>query len=211
MSDYRLGWSAARMECRGRPWMSARELSINRDRWAVTARCDRGFTRQLPDLAVWVDAYKLPCALIVDGGGHRDERQKMILEGWRDAIHAGRYARVQYDCASPSVVHRIRELAKNIRLSDSAFSAIVQPTADQITALSPATPPDSDEPAIAHEPVAALEGQVVTPAPRLIAPLAPVQELAPESPRHPAQGIAERERLIREPREEDMPRRRRRR
>ncbi|HUY59411.1 MAG TPA: hypothetical protein VMV16_06850 [Solirubrobacteraceae bacterium] len=134
----RVGWTAARMERRGRPWISAREMDVDRDRWAVRARCDRGITRQLPDLAIWVEPYKLPCAVIVESGTRRDDRQKMILEGWRDAIRNGRYARVQYDCSNRSGAAHIRQLAKQVRLSASTFSAIVQPTADQITALPPA-------------------------------------------------------------------------
>lgn len=137
LQGIRVGWTAARMERRGRSWISGREMNVDRDRWAVSARCDRGITRQLPDLAIWVAGYKLPCAVIVESGNRRNDRQKMILEGWRDAIHAGRYARVQYDCSSRSGAERIRELAKAVRFSDSTFSAIVQPTAEQITLPAP--------------------------------------------------------------------------
>jgi hypothetical protein len=138
----RVSWSAARFERRGRKWMSIRELSAERDRWAVRARCDRGFTRQLPDFAVWVEAHELPCAVVVESGRRRDDRQKMILEGWRDAIHNGRYAHVQYDCTNPSIAHRINQLAKTAGLSEPTFSAIVQPTATEITALPPAASDD---------------------------------------------------------------------
>ncbi len=49
-----VGWSAARLERRRRAWKSARELALDPERWAVTARCERGYTTQLPDLVGWV-------------------------------------------------------------------------------------------------------------------------------------------------------------
>ena len=55
-----VGWSAARAEHRGRTWKSARELALERERWAVSMRCERGYTQQLPDLAVWLNASKPP-------------------------------------------------------------------------------------------------------------------------------------------------------
>ena len=39
-----VGWSAARVEHRGRVWKSARELALERERWAITMRCERGYT-----------------------------------------------------------------------------------------------------------------------------------------------------------------------
>ncbi len=69
-------------------------------RWAVRIRCERGYTRQLPDLAVWVEDSSAPYAVIGETGRRREDRQKLILEGWRDAIIAGRYAGVRFDCAS---------------------------------------------------------------------------------------------------------------
>ena len=70
----------------------------------------------------------------------------MILEGWCNAIWSGRYTAVRYDCASPSVAHWITRLANKVGLTASEFTAGVQTTAEQITALSPATP--DDEPAV---------------------------------------------------------------
>jgi hypothetical protein len=153
--------------------MSIRELSADRDRWAVRARCDRGFTRQLPDLAVWVQAHELPCAVVVESGRRRDDRQKMILEGWRDAIHNSRYAHVQYDCTNPSIARRINQLAKNVGLSEPTFSAIVQPGAEQITTLPP-TDQNAEAPAPAPE--------LLPPQLRLVkepAPAPPPQKPAP--------------------------------
>ena len=140
-----VGWSAARIERRGRVWKAARELAVDRERWAVPVRCERGYTEQLPDLVGWVKHSAPPVAVIAESGARREDRQKMILEGWRDAIWSGRYVAVRYDCASPSVAHWITRLANKVGLTDSAFTAVVQTTAEQIAALSPAAP--EDEPA----------------------------------------------------------------
>ncbi len=125
-------WSAARAERRGKTWLSSRELAVERERWAVTIRCERGYTRQLPDLAVWVEASGPPYAVIGETGRRREDRQKMILEGWRDAVTAGRYAGVRFDCASASAALLIRRLAKKVSLTSLDFSALVQTTAPEI-------------------------------------------------------------------------------
>jgi len=39
-----VGWSAARVEHGGRAWKSARELAVEREMWAISARCERGYT-----------------------------------------------------------------------------------------------------------------------------------------------------------------------
>jgi hypothetical protein len=137
-----VGWSAARAEHRGRVWKSARELALERERWAITMRCERGYTKQLPDLAVWLKRSAPPVAVIAESGGRREDRQKMILEGWRDGILSGRYAGVHYHCASASVAHWISRLAKKIRLTGPAFVAAVQ----KIRALSPAADDGDDQP-----------------------------------------------------------------
>ena len=182
----RVGWTAARMERRGRPWISAREMDVDRDRWAVSARCDRGFTDQLPDLAIWVEPYELPCAVIVDSGNRRNDRQNMILKGWRDAIHNGHYARVQYDCSSRSGAERIRQLAKAVWLTESTFSAIVQPDADQITALPPAVTEEEPQPAARPEDATQPQDEEtkITVA-RTPLPSAPVEMARPEPPPPP--------------------------
>lgn len=86
-------------------------------------RCERGYTKQLPDLAVWLKRSGPPIAVIAESGGRREDRQKMILEGWGDAILAGRYAAVLYDCANGSVAHWISRLAKKARLTGPTFVA----------------------------------------------------------------------------------------
>jgi hypothetical protein len=112
-----VGWSAARVEHRGRVWKSARELAVERDRWAVRARCERGYTELLPDLAVWLKRSGAPVAVIAESGGRREDRQKMILEGWRDDIVSGCYSAVHYHCANDAVEHWIRRLARKVGLT----------------------------------------------------------------------------------------------
>ena len=112
-----VGWSAARVEHRGRVWKSARELAVERDRWAVRARCERGYTELLPDLAVWLKRSGAPVAVIAESGGRREDRQKMILEGWRHGIVSGCYAAVHYHCANEAVEHWIRRLARKVGLT----------------------------------------------------------------------------------------------
>lgn len=107
------------------------------ERWAVTARCERGYTELLPDLAVWLKRSEPPVAVVAESGGRREDRQKMILEGWRDAILSGRYSGVHYHCASASVAHWIRRLAKKVWLTGPAFFAAAQMSAEEIAALPP--------------------------------------------------------------------------
>jgi hypothetical protein len=65
-----VAWSAARMERRGLRWRSARELAADADRWAVRMRDERGYRKQLPDLAVWRRGAERPVAIIGEEG-HR--------------------------------------------------------------------------------------------------------------------------------------------
>ncbi len=162
----RVGWSAARLERRGRAWAAARELAVDRDRWAIRTRCERGFTQQLPDLVTWLNPTAGPVALVVERGGRREDRQKWILEAWRDAIIAGTYAGVRYDCATTSVAHWIIRLAKKVGLAGPAFASVVQPSADEIIAVAPAA--DAPEDATGPEQVAGFE----TASPSHVAPLA---------------------------------------
>jgi len=130
-----VGWSAARAEKRGRVWKSARELALEPDRWEVTMRCERGYTKQLPDLAVWLKRSGPPLALISESGGRREDRQKKILEGWRNAVYAGQYSAVLYDCANDSVAHWISRLASKVRLTRSEFGVVIQARAEEIATL----------------------------------------------------------------------------
>jgi len=79
-----VGWSAARVEHRGRVWKSARELALERERWTVTMRCERGYTKQLPDLAVWLKSTAPPVAVIAESGSRPHVRCSRADDRGRD-------------------------------------------------------------------------------------------------------------------------------
>lgn len=199
-------------------WKSARELALEPLRWEVTIRCERGYAELLPDLAGWNSHSVAPIALIAESGGRRDDRQKIILEGWRDAIVSGQYAAVRYDCASTSVAQWINRLAKKVRLTGSKFTAVLQPNAGEIAALPTADPEPDELPRPQQTPSAETappDDQQVQLAP-VRAPLPPPP--APEKPPEPApepyretpEAAAKRERAYREIFGIDEPERRRR-
>ncbi len=197
-----VGWSAARAEHRGRVWKTHRELALEPERWAVPAPCERGYTEQLPDLAVWLRRSKPPVAVIAESGGRRDDRQRMILEGWANGIWSGRYSGVLYDCASPSVARWIARLAKKIGLTGPEFAAAVKMTAEEIAALSPAASieePAVEEPKPSRDVVRAVQAPVRTPpthpppVPELSMP-----EATPAPAREPTEAAEERMRRYRE-------------
>ncbi|MBV8997765.1 MAG: hypothetical protein JO304_01820 [Solirubrobacterales bacterium] len=199
-----VGWSAARAEKRGRVWKSARELALEPDRWDVAMRCERGYTRQLPDLAVWLERSGPPIALISESGGRREDRQKKVLEGWRDAVYAGQYSAVLYDCANDSVAHRISRLAAKVRLTRSEFGVVIQARGEEIRALAPTA---DDEPGLSHpqdspKAAATIEEAIDTRHARAPVSVAPAPPKQPEPPAAPepetAEEAAERERRYRE-------------
>lgn len=202
-----VGWSAARLERRGLTWQSARELALDNERWAVMMRCERGYTKQLPDLAGWLQPDAPPVALIIESGGRREDRQKLILAGWRDAVASGRYARVQYDCTDASVVHWISRLAKKVRFTAPDFKITEQPrAAAEIAALSLVNADDAPDtatvPPRSSEHVAPADERPVTapgPAPAMPAEWRPQIVAAAQRPQpEPPEAAAERERILRE-------------
>jgi hypothetical protein len=199
-----VGWAAARVEHRGRLWKSARELAIDRERWIVKARCERGYTELLPDLAIWLRPSGPPVAVIAESGHRREDRQKMILDAWRDAILSGRYGGIHYHCASASVAQWISRLAKKVRLSGPAFFAAVQMSAEAIASLPPAASLDelpARKPQPSLEVVEPRDEQVqVAPAhPRPVpVPVLPARSTPPTPEPETAEAAAERERRYRE-------------
>ncbi|HEY6397384.1 MAG TPA: hypothetical protein VIX82_08035 [Solirubrobacteraceae bacterium] len=98
-------------------------------------------------MAVWPLRSSAPVALIIDTGQRRDDRQRMILEGWRDAVHSGRYGRVQYDGASASIARRMTRLAEKVWLTAPEFVAAVQADPEQFAAMAAAAQaPKADAP-----------------------------------------------------------------
>jgi hypothetical protein len=133
-----VAWSAARAERRGRDWSSGRELVSERERWEIRVRDERGQRRGLlPDLAVWRRADGPPVAVVIEPGYRRADRQRAILEAWRDAIWSGQYAAVRYDCAGEQTAQLITGLAKKLRLERSVFLAAVQNNPEEIAAIEP--------------------------------------------------------------------------
>ena len=196
-----VGWSAARAEKRGRVWKSARELALEPDRWEVRMRCERGYTKQLPDLAVWLKRSGPPIALISESGRRREDPQKKVLEGWRDAVYAGQYSAVLYDCANDSVARWISRLAAKVRLTRSEFTVVVQARAEEIGTLAPAA--DNDVPPVSSSdtdmpssPEVEIE-RVRTPAPPVRVPAVQPAEPPKPDPETPEEA-AERERRYRE-------------
>jgi hypothetical protein len=163
-----VGWTAARIQRRGLEWRGSRELAVDPDRWAVPARGEHGPTTLLPDLAVWRTPSAPPVALVVETGGRREDRQKRILEGWRDAVLTGHYSAVQYDCADPSVTRWIRRLAARASLSRRNFTAITQSSPAEIATLSPTNfEPVDDSPERDPAPVAPKQPSDPQPLPAL--------------------------------------------
>jgi hypothetical protein len=199
-----VGWSAARLERRGRIWKSARELAVNPDRWAVATRCERGYTKVLPDLVGWFDPSGRPIAVVAESGGRRDDRQKWILEGWREAILHNRYGGVRYDCATDSVAQWISRLAKKVHLTGPAIAVAVQPGPDEIVALSavPDEPRDAaGEPTPKVNPQPTQTVAIRDASPAAAAPPAHVRVETPgPRPREPEtpEAAAERMRIYRE-------------
>jgi hypothetical protein len=201
-----VAWSAARMERRGLRWRSARELAADCDRWAVRMRDERGYRKQLPDLAVWRRGAERPVAIIGEEGHRREDRQRMILEGWRDAIWAEQYAAVQYDCASAAVAARIRRLAKREHLVPPKFIAVAQRTAEEIRFITPdpeiiepAPEPDASAPELVGGTDDRLGGRrlQLVPPPALPPRISEAPPLPPE-PEESPEAAAERERRYRE-------------
>jgi len=168
-------------------------------------RCERGYTKHLPDLAVWLKRSGQPIALISESGGRREDRQKKVLEGWRDAVYAGQYSAVLYDCANASVAHWISRLAAKVRLTRSEFGVVIQARAEEIRILAPAA--DDDDPALSHpqnstRAAPTIDEAIHTTHARASVSVAPAPRKEPESPAAPepetAEEVAERERRYRE-------------
>jgi hypothetical protein len=157
--------------------------------------------KQLPDLAVWLKRSGPPIALISESGGRREDRQKKVLEGWRDAVYAGQYSAVLYDCANDSVAHWISRLAAKVRLTRSEFGVVVQARAEEISALTPAADNDVPPASVSNADMpssAEVEIEPVrSPAPPVRVPAVQAAEAPKPDPETP-EDAAEREHRFRE-------------
>jgi hypothetical protein len=180
MRGVQVGFTAARMERRGFEWLSARELAVDQSRWAVAHRRDYGLVTQLPDIAAWVPGMQKPVAIVCEETRRRDDRQTWRLEGWRDAIIAGRYDSVQYDCAHEHLATWIQKLGKKIRFARPELRCVVQTPAEKIPTLGPYEPspePTPEPESVQREPVE--QQPVRDPAPSIYA-REPLEKWAPE-------------------------------
>lgn len=167
------GFTAARLERRGLRWQSARELEVDEPRWAVRHRHDHGHSTQLPDVAVWLPGAEIPVAIVCEEARRREDRQRWRLEGWRDAIDAGRYQCVQYDCATKSLATWIENLGKKVRLTHPELRSVVQMPPEKIVTLSPI------DPTAKPTPPAPTPAAVVRPQLRLVEPPPPLPAAPP--------------------------------
>jgi hypothetical protein len=168
--------TAARLERRGVTWLSARELAVDEERWAIRHRHDYGYTTTLPDLVGWAPGSDKAAALVCEETRRRDDRQTWVLEGWHNAVTAGRYEFVQYDCVNEPLAHWIKRLGKKIHFTHPELHTDVQTPLGEIHTLPPAEAPAKAEP----EP----EAESPRPALRLVeraAATVPSQERAPEA------------------------------
>jgi hypothetical protein len=194
----RVGWTAARIERRGYPWCSRRELALEHERWEIRPSTERG--GRLPDLAAWLNDTAAPIAIVVEHGHRRAERQKAILDAWREAIAAGQYSAVRYDTFHELTVRQLTHLADKVGLSRQTFIVTVQMTREQIASIEPAPTPE-ESPAAVLGP-APIESPAVATAP---APRAHVAR----PPEPPARTDAEREQIYRQVMGIEEPKRRR--
>jgi hypothetical protein len=184
------------MERSGLRWLSALELAADADRWAVTMRDERDYRKQLRDLAIWRRGADRPVAIVADAGHRREDRQRMILEGWRDAIWAEQYVAVKYDRASAAAATKIRRIAKRAQLTPPGFIASVQRTAEETRSIGP--DPDVDE--LARVPDEGgkphqvdSEDRTTAPEPQLVPPPAPAPRIreAPPPPPEPEESTGD--------------------
>jgi hypothetical protein len=130
-----VSWSAAEAERRGQEWRSGRELALERERRAIRVSDHRGERLLLPDLAVWRPTGAAPVGVVAELGYRRDDRQLRILEAWREAINAGRYSAVRYDCGDELTARRMTLLGAKAGLDPTVFVAAVQLSPAEIAAI----------------------------------------------------------------------------
>jgi hypothetical protein len=87
-----------------------------------------------------------PVAIVCEETRRRDDRQTWRLEGWRDAVIAGRYDFVQYDCAHEHLATWIQRLGKKINFKSPGLRCVLQTPAAKIPTLGPYEPPPKPAP-----------------------------------------------------------------
>ncbi len=129
-----IAWAAANAERQGLRWLSARELTVERESWQIAVANERGgHSPRLPDLVLWPTDSPLPVAVVFEREHQHPWRKRAALEGWQAAIAAGRYAQVRYQ-TGPAIAPDIRRLAAQIGLDAPAFVAGDNMTAHELIA-----------------------------------------------------------------------------
>lgn len=142
-----VAWAAASVERQGVRWLSARELTVERESWQIAVANERGgHSPRLPDLVLWPADSALPVAVVFERGHQHPRRKRAALEGWQAAIAAGRYAQVRYQ-TGPIIARDLRRLAAQIGLDAPMFVAGENITAPELIAPDAATEDDATPPA----------------------------------------------------------------
>lgn len=132
-----IAWAAARLERLSLRWLSARELTVERERWQIAVANERGgHSPRLPDLVLWPAGSPLPVAVVLERSHSHPRRQRAALHGWQAAIAAGRYAQVRYQ-TRPVIARDLRRLAAQIGLDAPAFIAGEKMTAHETPCVNP--------------------------------------------------------------------------
>jgi hypothetical protein len=183
MHSIQVAGVAAELEHGGLQWLAVRELTLDRERWAVEVANERGGTsRRLPDLVAWPSASQAPVAIVLEHSQpHHHKRLQASLEGWQAAIREGRYAQVRYQ-TDPVTARQLERLAAQLGLTASAFLAVERLTADMLVApaaVKPDTPTTAAQTPPAPVSVPPRPPPAPNPDPRLPAPQEPADTPPP--------------------------------
>jgi len=134
-----IAWAAANAERQGVRWLSARELTMQRETWQITVANERGGqSHRLPDLVLWPSNRPLPVAIVLERDYQHPRRQRAALQGWQAAIAAGRYAQVRYQ-TGPILAYDLHRLTAQVGLDPPAFIVGENMTAPELDPPATAT------------------------------------------------------------------------
>jgi len=185
-----IAWAAANAERHGLRWLSARELSIDRETWQITVANERdSHSHQLPDLVLWPPNSPLPVAIVLERDYQHPRRRRAALQGWQAAITAGRYAQIRYQ-TSPILAYDLHRLAAQVGLNPPEFIVGENMTAPE---LDPPATTTTDHTA----PAAAVETQPAPTDPQL-APDVDRNPREPPQTKETPEPADERQRLVNE-------------
>jgi len=141
-----IAWAAANAQRQGLRWLSARELTIQRETWQITVANERGgHSHQLPDLVLWPPNSPLPVAIVLERDYQHPRRRRAALQGWQAAITAGCYAQLRYQ-TSPLLTYDLYRLAAQVGLNPPAFIVGENMTAPELDQPGTTTKDDTAPP-----------------------------------------------------------------